>query len=154
MPDEMKASHVLVPPARADGRSAKLNAEDPAGPYGFFGRHILADLYGIDAEALNDAPYLCSLLEAGIVRSGATLIKTVDFVFQPSGVTLLMLLAESHVSLHTYPDESRAFFDAFTCGTTCDPHQILRMFCDEFPQCTWRMTALMRGDPQTERLSF
>ncbi|VVD96805.1 S-adenosylmethionine decarboxylase proenzyme [Pandoraea cepalis] len=118
------------------------------GAYGFHGRHVLADLHGLDPGALDDAPYLCSLLEMGIARSGATLVKTMDFQFAPVGVTVLMLLAESHVSLHTYPEEGRAFFDAFTCGDACDPEKILRTFCDAFPQCTLRMTAVMRGEPR------
>lgn len=116
--------------------------------YGFHGWHVLADLHGLDAGVLNSVSHLRSLLETGVARSGATLIKTLDFKFEPFGVTVLMLLAESHVSIHTYPEEKRAFFDAFTCGDTCDPERILRTFCDAFPQCKSRITVVMRGEPR------
>lgn len=149
MRNEMKnaGTHGLSHDAEPS-RLEEMNRADPSGPYGFHGRHVLADLHGLDALSLDDAPYLCSLLKAGIARSGATLVKSIDFKFVPSGVTVLMLLAESHVSLHTYPGEGRAFFDAFTCGDTCDPERILRTFCDAFPRCTLRTTAIMRGEPR------
>lgn len=138
---------------RADGQSHARMAcdEDRSSTYGFHGRHVLADLHGLDAGVLNDVRYLRLLLGAGVARAGATLIETMDFRFHPVGVTILMLLAESHVSLHTYPREGRAFFDAFTCGDTCDPEKILRMFCEPFPQCVLRTTTIMRGEPGVMR---
>ena len=57
-------------------------------------------------------------------QSGATLLNLEARRFTPHGVTVLALLAESHASLHSYPEAGALFFDAFTCGP-CDPEAIL-----------------------------
>lgn len=145
MPGDMSTS-------TAGGSAIPASAETSSHPpatHGFHGHHVLADIHGLDAQTLDDASYLRSLLERGVARAGATLIRTVDFHFDPVGVTVLILLAESHVSLHTYPIEGKAFFDAFTCGDTCVPDEILRTFCDVFPYCALRTMSVVRGEPRT-----
>ncbi|WP_150576944.1 adenosylmethionine decarboxylase [Pandoraea aquatica] len=132
----------VTPPSA--GTSGRLPAI-----HGFHGHHVLADIHGLDAGSLDDIMYLRSLLELGVERAGATLIRTVDFHFDPVGVTVLILLAESHVSLHTYPVEGKAFFDAFTCGDTCVPNEILRTLCEAFPHCALRITSFARGEPRS-----
>ena len=73
---------------------------------------------------LNNKELLEQTLKEGIEQSGATLCSMQTKVFEPSGITSLALLSESHASLHTYPDEQALFFDAFTCGTECQPQRL------------------------------
>jgi len=90
----------------------------------FFGVHVIGELYGVDAKMLNNKELLESVLKEGIKLSGATLCSLQTKVFDPSGITSLALLSESHASFHTYPDYNALFFDAFTCGTDCQPQKI------------------------------
>ena len=94
----------------------------PAHP--FAGQHLLAELYGVPAAKLDDPVLLEEALREGVRRSGAALLNLEARRFSPHGVTVLALLAESHASLHSYPEAGALFFDAFTCGP-CDPEAIL-----------------------------
>ena len=84
------------------------------------GRHLILDFWGCDAAALNDAP----ALEAALVRAAEAadghILRRVVHAFAPQGVTGLLLLAESHLSIHTWPERGYAAIDFYTCGTA-DP---------------------------------
>ncbi len=89
------------------------------------GKHYLLNLYGCSFVLLNDERYLVRLLEEAAVISGATVIETVFKKFDPQGVTVMCLLAESHISIHTWPEEGKAAADVYTCGDS-DP----KLGCD------------------------
>ncbi len=91
----------------------------------FAGQHLLAELYGVSPEQLDDPELLARALEQGVHLGGATLCHLKVERFRPHGVTVLALLAESHASIHSYPEAGALFFDAFTCGTSCPPEGIL-----------------------------
>ena len=84
------------------------------------GKHYLLNLYGCSFELLNDSEYLINLIENAAVASGATVIQTISKKFEPQGVTVLCLLSESHISIHTWPEHGRAAVDVYTCGD-CNP---------------------------------
>jgi len=90
------------------------------------GTHCILELYGCPFELLNDHDHVInSICEAS--RHGlATLLKHVSHQFHPQGVTALCLLAESHLSIHTWPEDGYAALDIFTCGETAQP----RVACD------------------------
>jgi S-adenosylmethionine decarboxylase len=77
-------------------------------------------------------------------------LGTLRKAFEPSGVTILLLLAESHVSLHTYPEEGRAFFDAFTCGVDYEPSNIFHTFASTSLRGTYKISRVRRGDTRHE----
>jgi len=81
------------------------------------GRHLILDLYGCDPEILDDYEELERLLETALNMAGATILRIFGEKFQPQGVTLLALLAESHASIHTWPCEKYCAIDLYTCGT-------------------------------------
>jgi len=86
------------------------------------GKHLLVTLSGCDANLLNDAEKMLDLTREAAISTGATVLNLVSHAFSPQGVTALALLAESHASLHTYPEAGVVFWDCFTCGDTCDPN--------------------------------
>ena len=101
--------------------------------YEFVGTHYIASYYGCSSEKLNDKDYLEKMLQEAVIASGATTLESINHNFNPQGVTILMLLAESHASIHTYPEENACFVDLFTCGTSCDYskfHEILSKYLD------------------------
>jgi S-adenosylmethionine decarboxylase len=84
------------------------------------GKHYLLNLYGCSFVLLNDEKCLVDLLENAAAASGATVIQTIFKKFEPQGVTVICLLSESHISIHTWPEEGKAAVDVYTCGD-CDP---------------------------------
>jgi S-adenosylmethionine decarboxylase len=84
------------------------------------GKHYLLNLYGCSFVLLNDEHFLIDLLENAASASGATVCQTISKKFEPQGCTVLSLLAESHISIHTWPEEGKAAVDCYTCGD-CNP---------------------------------
>jgi S-adenosylmethionine decarboxylase proenzyme len=88
--------------------------------YQFIGRHLVAEYYGCDKKAiLSDKKLEKAMLQASRA-SGATVLRSVGYHFTPNGYSLVILLSESHASIHTYPEKRACFVDLFTCGTHCD----------------------------------
>jgi S-adenosylmethionine decarboxylase len=85
------------------------------------GFHLLLTLKGCDTDILNDQNKLEELTRAAALATGATVLDICAHKFKPQGVTALAVLAESHASLHTYPESNVVFWDCFTCGTDCLP---------------------------------
>ena len=88
-------------------------------PYEFYGRHLMTQYYDCDETALSNISQLNEIMKQATLASGATLLKTIDYSFEPSGYTLVLLLSESHASIHTYPEHRSCFIDFFTCGRHC-----------------------------------
>lgn len=85
------------------------------------GRHLLLTLRQCSPDLLNDQARLRQLILEAAQATGATVLEVCAHRFEPQGVTALAVLAESHASLHTYPESNLVFWDCFTCGTTCNP---------------------------------
>lgn len=85
------------------------------------GRHILVEFHGCSAEILNDVPRIeHDMLEAA-TRSGATIINSVFHHFSPFGVSGVIVIQESHLAIHTWPEYRYAAVDLFTCGDSVNP---------------------------------
>ena len=89
--------------------------------YEFYGKHVLAEFMLISQTLINDIDSLVSTTEALINESGATLVDTKVYKFRPNGYTLFFVLKESHVSIHSYPEQGAIFLDVFTCGYKINP---------------------------------
>jgi S-adenosylmethionine decarboxylase proenzyme len=85
------------------------------------GRHVLLDGSGVAID-LDDAALVTRALEAAAAAAGASIVGHVSHSFQPCGLSVVLLLAESHISIHTFPEARAAFVDIFTCGG-CDPER-------------------------------
>jgi S-adenosylmethionine decarboxylase len=111
----------------------------------FRGQHIYADIYDLDSDEVGDWIRLRATLAEAIEVCGANICGHVDKTFEPQGFTCLYLLAESHASIHTYPEQGAIFFDAFTCGRL-DPGLILDHFVKQFRNARVVVGRLERGD--------
>ena len=97
------------------------------------GKHLLLTLSECETiELLNDVEGLRELAVRAAEATGATILNTCVQKFSPQGVTLVLVLAESHASLHTYPEARKVFWDCFTCGTTCDPAKSVSVLAEVF----------------------
>ena len=86
-------------------------------------RHILIELHGCPADHLNDADAIQHAMTDAAVAAGATVIATNFHRFSPLGVSGVVLIAESHLTIHTWPERGYAAVDVFTCGASVDPWQ-------------------------------
>ena len=93
----------------------------------FSGRHVLAELRGVSAALLADPAAVARALRTALDGGGASTLDVVTHRFEPQGTTVLALLAESHASVHAYPEAGAAFVDVFTCGEHADPERIVEI---------------------------
>ncbi len=85
----------------------------------FKGKHFIASYLDCDDEAIRNVEELKAAFVKAAEASHATIIGKTDFVFEPDGLTMVILLSESHASIHTYPEHHACFVDLFTCGDKC-----------------------------------
>ncbi|MCW3796879.1 adenosylmethionine decarboxylase [Sphingomonas sp. BN140010] len=91
--------------------------------------HLIADLTG--CEGLCDAGLIETVLRKAAAAAGATVLDVKLHGFgEGQGVTGVALLAESHISIHSWPEEDFAAVDIFVCGSRCDPHAALNVIVD------------------------
>lgn len=98
---------------------AGLTAASDNADYEFVGYHLIASYLDCDPARLSDIDGLREAMQRGAAASGATILKSADYVFPPDGLTMVLLLSESHASIHTYPEHKACFVDFFTCGRHC-----------------------------------
>jgi len=84
-------------------------------------KHLLLDLYRCDYEKLNDESFLRCSLNRAAKFAKATVLDLISNKFEPQGVTAIALLAESHISIHTWPESNYSAVDIFTCGQNMLP---------------------------------
>lgn len=85
------------------------------------GRQILVEFYDCDSEKINDVSYIESAFLEATRASRATIISHNFHKFSPHGVSGVVVIAESHVTIHSWPEYNYAAVDIFTCGDTIDP---------------------------------
>jgi S-adenosylmethionine decarboxylase len=113
--------------------------------YSTFGRHVAVDTWGVDFDLLNNAEWLqAQMIEAAEV-SGATVLSVQSKQFEPQGATVLVLLSESHLSIHTYPEKGFAAIDCYTCGETVDPQTAIDYLVSVLKPETAHAKKLIRG---------
>ncbi len=96
---------------------------------GGLGRHALAHITGANFAHLNDAERLLGAFRRTVANFGLeALYEPQIHQFEPQGLTGIILLAESHISIHTWPERGEAAVDVFTCGGR-DSRQIAEFFC-------------------------
>ena len=91
------------------------------------GRHLLVEYTGCTANALNDLKRIEQLMNQAVRTAGATVVASVFQPFEPHGVSGVVVIEESHLSIHTWPEHGYAAVDFFTCGHA-DPeiaHEVL-----------------------------
>jgi len=109
------------------------------------GTHLILDYYGCSFEDLNDVDKLTGILEESVTKSGATLIKTVLHKFEPQGISGVLILAESHIAVHTWPEHGYAAFEIFMCGDVAEPGEAHRYIADMLQPRSVDVKIVVRG---------
>jgi S-adenosylmethionine decarboxylase len=111
------------------------------------GTHFIADLYGVAAGKLTDPVLIENVLRESALAAGATIIFSHFHTFGPGqGVTGVVLLAESHISIHTWPEAGFAAADLFMCGAA-QPQRALDMICAALLPAECKIQGIARGVP-------
>jgi S-adenosylmethionine decarboxylase len=115
---------------------------DPSRPVG---RHLIAELTQVEPRLLADPEAIRALLVSAAQASGATVLQANLHHFgEGMGVTGVVLLAESHMSIHTWPEHGYAALDIFVCGE-CQPLRALEAVVAAFGNCAYQEKVIARG---------
>jgi len=109
------------------------------------GQHCILELYGCPPDLLNDVQHVREAIAEASRRGLSTLLELSSHRFYPQGVTAVALLAESHLSIHTWPECGYAAVDIFTCGETADPRRACDYLLEQFAAGRHSMLVLPRG---------
>ncbi|QWF77499.1 adenosylmethionine decarboxylase [Amycolatopsis sp. CA-230715] len=112
----------------------------------FTGRHVLAELTDADPALLDDSGALREAMSSALSAAGATVCEVISHRFEPQGLTVLAMLAESHASIHTYPELGAAFVDVFTCGERADPELAVELLAKAVGAASVRSSTVHRGN--------
>jgi S-adenosylmethionine decarboxylase len=119
-------------------------------PYSTYGRHITVDAWGVDYTVLDDIHFLQQTMIEAAEKCGATVLSVINKKFDPSGCTILILLSESHLSIHTYPEKEFAAIDCYTCGEKVDPKIAIDDLIDILKPKKMYSKTLIRGTEEIE----
>ncbi len=109
------------------------------------GRHLLLELKNCNREVLNDLEFLRECLSEAAIQCGATLLGESFHHFSPQGVSGIISIAESHISIHTWPEYGYAAVDVFTCGDNVDPTEIASLITRGLQSKDCSMIEMRRG---------
>lgn len=109
------------------------------------GKHMLLELKDCDAGLLNDMDYLREALNAVAILIGATVIKDSFYQFSPQGISGVVIIAESHISIHTWPEFCYAAVDVFTCGEVIQPAKAVKPLAEKLKAKSTSYIELKRG---------
>ena len=111
------------------------------------GKHCILELYNCDPAKLDDEAFLRTAITTAAKRAGATLLNLITHRFEPQGVTGLALLAESHISIHTWPESGYAAVDVFTCGDHTMPERACIVLSEELAAAHYKLKSFRRETP-------
>jgi len=109
------------------------------------GTHLLVELKACDPKLLNDLPSIEGAMHAAASAAGATVVSSQFHNFGPQGVSGVLVLAESHISVHTWPEHGYAAVDIYTCGPDCKPALAHKLLAEVLQASSVEVLEIKRG---------
>ncbi len=109
------------------------------------GRHLLLELFDCDLDAINNVEAVKDALIEAAKRAQATIVDVVFHEFNPFGVSGVVVIAESHLSIHTWPEYRYAAVDIFSCGDVLQPEVAAWYLVDQFGAERTSVVEMQRG---------
>lgn len=109
------------------------------------GRHLIVEMFECDPKALDSLDTVKSALIEASVASNSTVVGFDFYRFKPHGVSGYVLIAESHISIHTWPEYGYAAVDVFTCGEHTNPWKGLQVLKERFKAKKVTIVEITRG---------
>jgi S-adenosylmethionine decarboxylase len=96
------------------------------------GRHVLAEIYECNYDLLNDVDKVEKIMVNAALEAGAEIREVVFHKFSPQGVSGVVVISESHLAIHTWPELGYAAVDVFTCGDKVNPWDACQHVSEKF----------------------
>ncbi len=109
------------------------------------GKHLIVELYDCDRDLIASVDSVEKILVDAVNVSKATIIKPLFHQFNPHGVSGVVVIAESHFSVHTWPEYGYCALDIFTCGEQIDSDKALHFLKEKFKAKSMSIMELKRG---------
>lgn len=109
------------------------------------GRHVLAEVYGCKFEILNDLQKVQDIMVHAALEAGAEVRELVFHKFSPQGVSGVVVISESHLAIHTWPELGYAAVDVFTCGEKVNPWDACNYLAEMFKADEVNASEIKRG---------
>ncbi len=108
------------------------------------GRHVIAELWECEFDKLNDVNFIERTFVEAALKAGAEVREVVFHKFAPQGVSGVVIISESHLTIHSFPEHGYASIDVYTCGDL-DPTIAAKYIADALGSQTSEMTEIPRG---------
>ena len=109
------------------------------------GRHVLAEVHGCKFEILNDIKKVQDIMVNAALEAGAEIRELVFHKFSPQGVSGVVVISESHLAIHTWPELGYAAVDVFTCGEKVNPWDACNYLAEKFEAEYVNASEIKRG---------
>jgi S-adenosylmethionine decarboxylase len=109
------------------------------------GTHIIVELSDCESSILSDVDKVTNILVRAAKEANAEVLQTAFHRFNPQGVSGVVVIAESHLSIHTWPEYGYAAMDIYTCGDSTDPWKACRFAAEQFKAKQMLTTEVRRG---------
>ena len=109
------------------------------------GRHLLLELFDCDPEALNSLDVVKGTMVEAAKRAQATIVDVVFHEFNPFGISGVVVIAESHLAIHTWPEYRYAAVDVFSCGEMLRPQVAVDYLVEQLGAARASVVELQRG---------
>ncbi|MEF9426431.1 MAG: adenosylmethionine decarboxylase [Candidatus Mariimomonas ferrooxydans] len=118
------------------------------------GAHLLIELKECNAKTLSNLKEVKAVLISAAEAAEATIVKVAFHKFSPFGISGMVIIAESHLSIHTWPEYKYAAIDIFTCGNIIKPEKAVAFLIEKFQSKNPSVVELKRGilSPDNKKL--
>lgn len=110
-----------------------------------YGRHILAEFYQCSPQSLNDSERIERIMVGAALQAGAEVREVAFHRFAPWGVSGVVIISESHLAIHTFPEFGYASVDIYTCGNRINPYEAYQYLADQLQVPCSLIKELRRG---------
>ncbi len=110
------------------------------------GHHLLVEFYNCNAHILNHVAQVEEFMNQAALACGATIVQSTFHHFNPYGVSGVVVIAESHLAIHTWPEYRYASVDLYTCGDTINPMVAYNKLKEDFQAEMTEVREIHRGD--------
>ncbi|KGA97841.1 S-adenosylmethionine decarboxylase [Alkalihalobacillus alcalophilus ATCC 27647 = CGMCC 1.3604] len=109
------------------------------------GRHVIAELWGCNVEKLNNMNYIEQVFVDAALKAGAEVREVAFHKFAPHGVSGVVIISESHLTIHSFPEHGYASIDVYTCGDIIDPNVASNYIAEALNATTSEVIEVPRG---------
>ena len=149
LPCEREAVLAETPDASGEARS---RAEKEANRLHALGTHLLLELRDCNPKTLSNLEFVTETLKNAALEAKATIVEVAFHEFSPFGISGMVVIAESHLAIHTWPEYGYAAVDVFTCGDLIDPRVAADYLIEKFQSKSPSMVEMKRGILGNEKL--